>query len=93
METENSKVESQGITTDLCQLINRSMETMDGSLWRGECSRSVQTMFPEYELDNEQDNDFLLASGDAHSKRRSFSSNSRKIFSFEEAPLTEIGSV
>ncbi|KAI1729250.1 ion channel domain-containing protein [Ditylenchus destructor] len=91
METENSKVESQGITTDLCQLINRSMETMDGSLWRGECSRSVQTMFPEYELDNEQDNDFLLASGDAHSKRRSFSSNSRKIFSFEEAPLTEIG--
>lgn len=33
------------------EVMNRSMETMDASLWRGgECSRSVQTNFLEEDL-------------------------------------------
>lgn len=57
--------------------INRSMETMNGSIWRGECSRSVQTMFPE----EEGGEDELLAPG-AEDKRRRFS-NSKRYCEFE----------
>uniref|UniRef100_A0A915CR07 Potassium channel domain-containing protein n=1 Tax=Ditylenchus dipsaci TaxID=166011 RepID=A0A915CR07_9BILA len=81
--TEPKDFANQSTTTSYSELTNRSMETMDGSLWRGECSRSVQTMFPESEYDG------ALLSPDATSKRRRFS-HSKKMISFEDTPLTEM---
>lgn len=75
----------------LPKMLNRSMETMNMSIWRGECSRSVQTLFPE---DNNNDDDLIL--GDQNnlnnllSKRRRFSQTKQEMHSFENDIVNEI---
>lgn len=66
-------------------MMNRSMETTDASLWRNECSRSVQTNF--------QDDENLIAKNESEAdgltkKRRRFS-NLKNIPSFEHVHLTD----
>uniref|UniRef100_A0AC35F1V0 Uncharacterized protein n=1 Tax=Panagrolaimus sp. PS1159 TaxID=55785 RepID=A0AC35F1V0_9BILA len=47
--TENISFANQSMETEILPVSNRSMETANASLWRGECSRSVQTAFDEDE--------------------------------------------
>uniref|UniRef100_A0AC35FEY7 Uncharacterized protein n=1 Tax=Panagrolaimus sp. PS1159 TaxID=55785 RepID=A0AC35FEY7_9BILA len=49
IETENISFANQSMETEILPVSNRSMETANASLWRGECSRSVQTAFDEDE--------------------------------------------
>uniref|UniRef100_A0A914DQ20 Shugoshin C-terminal domain-containing protein n=1 Tax=Acrobeloides nanus TaxID=290746 RepID=A0A914DQ20_9BILA len=67
--TEPAKVENRSMETEICLTNNRSMETTNAGLWRGECSRSVQTAFDEEqnaELTNKPEDN-------ASNKRRRFS--------------------
>lgn len=79
------------------QMLNQSMETMNMSVWRGDCSRSVQTMFPDdnetVNTINKNDlnvNDINEISNNLSSKRRRFSKTKHEKHSFEDTTLHEI---
>jgi len=76
-ETECKFLQDQSVdVADHCQLISRSMETMNSSIGRGECSRSVQTMFPE-------DGGEELLSPAADKRRRFSNSKQQREFEME----------
>lgn len=58
--------------TDVLPTTNRSMETSNASLWRGECSRSVQTTFDEDKI-KANNNELEKPEESAELKRRRFS--------------------
>lgn len=88
IETDSTDFFNKSMETDNLSLRSRSMETTNAGLWRGESSRSVQTMF------NEED-DILSALEETHNfenaknKRRRFS-NQKKVGSFEDIALAEM---
>lgn len=66
------------------------METMDSSIWRGDCSRCVQTNFPEEDdYDGIRLKNALELPKDLYEKRRRFS-NLKNIHSFENIHLTDM---
>jgi len=88
IETDSTDFFSKSIETDNPSLHNRSMETTNIGLWRGESSRSVQTMFNEEE-DTLSPLEEAQNLQNAKNKRRRFS-NQKNIGSFEDVALAEI---
>ena len=89
-ETENVSFANRSMETEVLSVNNRSMETANASLWRGECSRSVQTAFTEDEAqDTLSPTEEAEGLESAKNKRRRFS-NQKNVYSFEDIPYNEI---
>uniref|UniRef100_A0A7E4VTZ7 Ion_trans_2 domain-containing protein n=1 Tax=Panagrellus redivivus TaxID=6233 RepID=A0A7E4VTZ7_PANRE len=87
--TEQASFVNRSMETKAQEVQNRSMETANVGLWRGECSRAIQTAFSQEENDTLSPDEEKLLAESAKSKRRRFS-NRKNVYSFEDMYLNEI---
>ncbi|KAH7731300.1 S-phase kinase-associated protein 1A [Aphelenchoides avenae] len=85
-ETDHKSLLNRSMETEVCTMLNRSMET-DAGQCLSECSRSVQTAFPDADEAGESSE---VEHIDAQTKRRRFSNaHTSPIESFDNASLME----